>query len=151
MTAVCSTRCVWWCACPTLYLVLGVSKKDPNNMLFSNICIPYTCICTFSVFRADHSLQDVRSILVLDLQSWQVFNNVKPWLTHLVHTGHGRRKAMASLLMLVAWGNWNYCNARVFNNKFKLPTIIFAQVCSEAPNWVTAGAKDLCNIISREY
>lgn len=30
-------------------------------MLFSNICIPYTCICTFSVFRADHSLQDVRS------------------------------------------------------------------------------------------
>jgi hypothetical protein len=55
----------------------------------------------------------------------------------------GRRKAMASLVMLVTWKIWNKRNARIFKNENTLPTIIFSRIKLEARVWVLAGIKHL--------
>jgi hypothetical protein len=82
--------------------------------------------------------------------SWHAFDSVEHWWTSMVLTHGGRRKAMASLLMLVAWEIWNERNARTFKNKSTMPTIIFDRIKLEARTWVVAGAKHLGLMIAGE-
>ena len=57
--------------------------------------------------------------------------------------GSSRRKAVASLTMLVSWELWSERNARVFKNKSALPSIILGRNKDEATTWVKTGAKHL--------
>jgi hypothetical protein len=58
-------------------------------------------------------------------------------------THEGRKKSIASLLMLVSWEIWKERNARTFNNMSTMPTIIYDKIKLEARTWVLAGAKQL--------
>jgi hypothetical protein len=60
----------------------------------------------------------------------------------------GRRKSIASLLMLVSWEIWKERNARTFNNVSTMPTIIYDKIKLEARTWVLAGAKKLDILMS---
>jgi hypothetical protein len=40
------------------------------------------------------------------------FQDVKFWWLHIVHALPGRRKVMATLVMLVSWDLWNERSAR---------------------------------------
>jgi hypothetical protein len=61
----------------------------------------------------------------------------------MVFAHGGRRKVMASLLMLVTWEIWNETNVRTFKNVSTMPTMIFDRIKSEGRTWVIAGAKHL--------
>jgi hypothetical protein len=86
-----------------------------------------------------------------DPASWSEFNSVERWWTSMVLAHGGRRKAMASLLMLIAWDIWNERNARTFKNLSTMPTIIFNRIKSEARTWVIAGPKHLGLVIAEEF
>jgi hypothetical protein len=95
-------------------------------------------------------IKDWLHIHDFDPASWHEFDSVEQWWTSMVLSHGGRRKAMASLLMLVAWEIWNERNARTFKNKSTLPTIIFDRIKSQARIWVVAGAKHLGLLIAGE-
>ena len=61
-----------------------------------------------------------------------------------------KRKAMASITMLVSWEIWNERNARVFRNKYAPPMALLAKIKTEARLWVLAGAKRLGEIMPGE-
>jgi hypothetical protein len=105
--------------------------------------------CTFSIslwtmVKDWFQLQDFHP------DAWQGFQDVKAWWFAIVHDGLGRRKAMASLTMLVVWELWNERNARIFNNKSATPTIVMSKIRCEAKSWGIAGATHLCNIMPGE-
>jgi hypothetical protein len=55
--------------------------------------------------------------------SWDEFDNVELWWTSTVLAHGGRKKAMATLFMLVAWELWNERNvssSTVSNRKLEL-------------------------------
>jgi hypothetical protein len=83
-----------------------------------------------------------------DPTSWSPFDDVEEWWTTIALAHEGRRKAMASLLMLVTWELWKERNARNFNNVSTLPIVIFGKIKSEARTWVLVGAKHLDLLIS---
>jgi hypothetical protein len=60
------------------------------------------------------------------------------------------RKALASVAMLVSWTIWKERNARFFNNKAALTTILLDIIKSEVRLWVAAGAKNLSVVILGE-
>ena len=51
------------------------------------------------------------------------------------------RKAMASLIMLVAWTIWSERNACVLRQKSASPAVLLANI-KEAKPWVTVGARN---------
>ena len=59
-------------------------------------------------------------------------------------------KAMASLAMLVSWTIWNERNARVFRRRSAPATVLLGIVVDESRLWITAGAKHLGVLLSRE-
>ncbi|KQK06523.1 hypothetical protein BRADI_2g26810v3 [Brachypodium distachyon] len=61
-----------------------------------------------------------------------------------------RRKAIASIAMLVIWELWNERNARVFRNISTMPLIIFYKIKNEARNWALAGDKHMSSIMPGE-
>lgn len=67
----------------------------------------------------------------------------------MVDDGFGRRKAMASITILVSWELWNEHNARIFN-KFATSTVIMTKTRCEAKNRGLAGATHLCNLMPGE-
>ena len=85
-----------------------------------------------------------------DPPSWTAFTNVEVWWTSTVLSHRGRRKAMASLLMLVSWELWNERNARIFKHVSTMPTVVFDRIKLESRSWALAGAKHLGLIISGE-
>jgi hypothetical protein len=71
------------------------------------------------------------------------------WTASVTHEGAPRR-AMVSILTLVAWKIWNERNARVFRQRFSRPAAIIRDIKEEAALWVLAGAKRMANIIPGE-
>jgi hypothetical protein len=68
-----------------------------------------------------------------------------------VERGHrARKKALASLAMLVSWEQWIERNARVFNNKFSTASMFIAKFKVEVALWSLVGTKRLSNIMTRE-
>jgi hypothetical protein len=82
-----------------------------------------------------------------DPASWMTFNDINSWWLHIVHDHPRRRKAIASLVMLVSWELWNERNARFFNNKSSMALVVLARIKSEARSWVFTGAKYLVYLI----
>ena len=68
---------------------------------------------------------------------------VQDWWTHMTMNDSARRKAIASLTMHISWELWIERNARVFQHKSTLPSIILGRLKYEAQTWVKAGAKHL--------
>jgi hypothetical protein len=65
--------------------------------------------------------------------------------------GHsGRRKALASLLMIISWNLWNKRNVRTVRNKSTLPIIIPTAIKLEAKSWALARTKHLGNLLPGE-
>jgi hypothetical protein len=98
--------------------------------------------CRFSI-RIWKMVKDWLHIHDFHPSSWDEFDNVELWWTSTVLAHGGRKKAMATLFMLVAWELWNERNARTFKHVDTMPTIIFDRIKSEARTWVIAGAKHL--------
>jgi hypothetical protein len=57
---------------------------------------------------------------------WVAFQAVESWWLQIVHAHFGRRKAMATLTILVSWELWNERNAEVFKNKNSTSLIMSA-------------------------
>ena len=86
----------------------------------------------------------------LEMNRWGTERNIKCWWTSMSKPNTTNRKAMASLTMLVCWVIWNERNARVFQKKSTPPHYILKLIQEEARTWVTAGARHLSIIMSRE-
>jgi hypothetical protein len=91
----------------------------------------------------------VKDWLVVDFEpnSWNDFKEAEHWWTTIAFAHGGRRKSVASLLMLVTWELWKERNARTFNNKSTLPTTIFEMIKLEGRTWTLAAAKHLGTLI----
>jgi hypothetical protein len=77
--------------------------------------------------------------------------SVKEWWNEAVHKqGQSKKKAMASLALLVSWEVWNERNAGVFRNKASTTMMVVAKIKEHVELWSTAGAKALSNVIPRE-
>jgi hypothetical protein len=85
-----------------------------------------------------------------DPSSWDGLDNVEFCWTSVVLAHGGRKKAMATLFMLVTWELWNERNSRTFKHVDTLPNIIFDRIKSEARTWVLAGAKHLGFLMAGE-
>jgi hypothetical protein len=59
-------------------------------------------------------------------------------------------KAFASLMLLLTWELWSGRNAGIFRNKHAPHFVVLDQIKKEARFWVTAGAKRLGELMSRE-
>jgi hypothetical protein len=64
----------------------------------------------------------------LEPSVWLGFKDVLCWLSNVVLSNDGKRKATASFVMLVNWKIWNERNARTFKYKSIMPTIIFSGI-----------------------
>ena len=53
------------------------------------------------------------------------------------------REGLKTAIILITWEIWKERNARVFNNTFTMPSILFQRIRSESKNWILAGAKKL--------
>jgi hypothetical protein len=93
-------------------------------------------------------VKDWLGLVDFEPNSWNNFEEVEDWWTTIVFAHGGRRKSVASLLMLVTWELWKERNARTFNNKSTMPTTIFEMIKLEARTWTLAGAKHLGTLIS---
>ena len=105
--------------------------------------------CRYSL-RIWNMVKDWTQLQDFDTSSWNYFEAVEEWWTSIVLAHDSRRKAMASLVMLVTWETWNERNARIFKHVSTMPTIIFSKVKMEARNWVLAGANHLGHLIPGE-
>ena len=95
-------------------------------------------------------VKDWLQLVSIDTSSWHLLDNIEEWWVGLSDTSTPNRKAMASLTMLVAWTIWNERNARVFRHKSAPPTVLLANIKKEAMLWVTAGARKLGYLMTRE-
>jgi hypothetical protein len=93
-------------------------------------------------------VKDWLGIVDFEPHSWLAYDEVEDWWTSIAFAHDGRRKSIATLLMLVTWELWKERNARTFNNVSTMPTIIFDKIKLEARNWVLVGAKHLGILIS---
>jgi hypothetical protein len=114
--------------------------ESANHLLFK---------CRFTI-RIWKMIQGWLHIHDFDPSSWSGFGSVELWWTSIAFAHAGRRKAMATLLMLVSWEIWKERNARTFKNVSTMPTIIFERIKSEARTWAVAGAKHLGLFIAGE-
>ena len=75
----------------------------------------------------------------------------KPTILHywkgLAKAPSPSRKGMHTAIILISWEIWKERNARVFNNKFTMPSILFQRIKTEGRIWILAGAKNLAEII----
>jgi hypothetical protein len=88
-------------------------------------------------------VKDWLQIHDFDPSSWDEFDNVEIWWTSVALAHDGRRKAMGTILILVAWEIWSERNTRTFKNVSTMATIVFDRIKSEAKTWVIVGAKHL--------
>jgi hypothetical protein len=58
--------------------------------------------CRFSI-RIWKMVKDWLGLIDFDPTSWVAFDNVDDWWTSVAFAHEGRRKSIASLLMLVSW------------------------------------------------
>ena len=98
--------------------------------------------CRFSI-RMWSMVKGWLDIPWLDTSSWGNFNGVPEWWAHMTLNGSSRRKAVASLTMMISWELWTERNARVFKGKYTLPSVILDRIKDEARTWAKAGAKHL--------
>jgi hypothetical protein len=66
-----------------------------------------------------------------DPSSWDEFYNVEIWWTYVALAHDGQRKAMGTILILVAWEIWSERNARTFKNVSTMATIVFHRIKSK--------------------
>ena len=57
-------------------------------------------------------------------------------------------KGLRSAIILITWELCKERNARVFNNKFTMPSSLLDKIKVEGRNWVLAGAKHFGEIVS---
>ena len=95
-------------------------------------------------------LIDKYGLAHLDPSDWHLEDSLLSWWDKRTNSSISDRRAMASLTMLVSWTIWNERNARVFRHKGPPPPILLKFIIDEANLWVTAGAKQLGKIVSRE-
>ncbi|CAM0883761.1 unnamed protein product [Alopecurus aequalis] len=98
--------------------------------------------CPFSI-RILNMVKTWLGLPWLDVTVWTNFGNVRDWWTHMNMNDASRRKAAASLTMLVSWELWSERNARVFRGKSTLPSIVLDRIKDETRTWAKAGAKHL--------
>ena len=58
-------------------------------------------------------------------------------------TASASRKGLRTAIILITWEIWKERNARVFNNIFATPSVVFQRIKIESTNWILAGAKSL--------
>jgi hypothetical protein len=75
--------------------------------------------------------------------TWDNFGSVDEWWFSLFNAHRSRRRAMATLTMLVSCEVWGKCNIRIFRDISSMPTFIIKKIKNEATNWEIAGAKHL--------
>ena len=81
---------------------------------------------------------------------WMTRRSIHDWWINMSGVGVPHRKAIASLTMLTCWTIWCERNARVFQHKSTLPSVLLLNIQREAKLWVMAGAKHLGLIMPGE-
>ncbi|KQJ94352.1 hypothetical protein BRADI_3g10071v3 [Brachypodium distachyon] len=95
-------------------------------------------------------VRDWLGLAELNPSSSQDTNSVRElWNSNILGVGT-RRKAIASIAMLVIWELWNERNARVFRNISTMSLIIFYKIKNETRNWTLTGAKHMSSIMQGE-
>ena len=56
------------------------------------------------------------------------------------------RKGLKTAIILITWEIWKERNARIFTNKFTMPSMLFQHIKDEGKNWILAGAKKLAEV-----
>ena len=56
-------------------------------------------------------------------------------------------KGLKTAIILIAWEIWKERNARVFNNKFTMPSVLMQRIKDGGKNWIMAGAKKLAELL----
>lgn len=107
----------------------------------------FKCRYTIRLWRL---VIDKLGLVHMDPSMWHLEGSVFEWWDKRTDMQNPNRRAMASLTMLVSWTIWNERNSHVFCHKSALPPILFQMVVNKAKLWVTAGAKKLGHIMSRE-
>ena len=64
-----------------------------------------------------------------------------------VNSACSSRQGLMTAAILITWEIWKERNARVFNNKFVMPSILVQRIKDEAKNWILAGAKKFATLI----
>jgi hypothetical protein len=72
---------------------------------------------------------------------------VEDWWYKISRMVNCPRKALKSIIILVAWELWCECNARIFRQVASTPATIIAKIKEEARAWIVAGATKLTEII----
>ena len=118
-----------------------------NQVQESGVHLFAKCRFTLRLWRM---LIDKYGLAHLDPSDWHLEDSLLSWWDKRTNSSIPDRRAMASLTMLVSWTIWNERNARVFRHKETPPPILLKLIIDEANLWVTAGAKQLGKIVSRE-
>ena len=79
----------------------------------------FTCRFTIRIWGMVKAWLGLEDFVPAD---WGTFEDVQSWWSHLLLAHPARRKALASLLMLVSWEIWNERNQRTFKNVSTLPS-----------------------------
>ena len=66
----------------------------------------------------------------------------------LAKTPTAHPKGLKSAIILITWELWKERNARVFNNKFTMPSALLDKIKDEGKNWILAGAKHFGELVS---
>jgi hypothetical protein len=77
-------------------------------------------------------LKDWLELQHLQPASWVAFDDVQAWWSNFVIGHEGQSKAVALLLMMFAWANWNKQNTRTSRNKSTMPLFILNSVTLDA-------------------
>lgn len=109
--------------------------------------ILFNCRFSTRIWNAVRCWLDVPE---LDIAAWAGVPSLKEWWARMVLGRGHRRKAVSSLLMLVSWDweLWKERNARVFQKKFTMPTVVVECIKVELKNWLVAGAKYLGSLMT---
>ena len=67
--------------------------------------------------------------------------NVLEYWNSVVNSACSSRQGLKTAIILITWEIWKERNARMFNNKFAMPSILVQKIKDEARNWILAGAK----------
>ncbi|KQJ84112.1 hypothetical protein BRADI_5g18773v3 [Brachypodium distachyon] len=102
--------------------------------------------CRFST-RIWNMIKDLMGLAEIEPATWVHMWSVEQWWTSIILAHGHRKKAIASLAMLVAWELWKERNVRVFRNVATMPTIIMDKIKIEATNWASAGSHHLGSVM----
>jgi hypothetical protein len=75
---------------------------------------------------------------------------IKDWWDEAIPKNGKSNKVRALLVMLVSYKIWKERNVHVFRNHASNSTLLVSKIKDEEAMWSLAGAKGLCNVMTRE-